>query len=237
MRALPRPIVRDTPKLAVVGRAGIRKQGNRIVGPDPVPAHLLAPLPDDGRIIQWCLDQVRLHERHAAFGEDQTLRQFLGAHAAVLVEGIAPLRGQALDPRLDRDTAGTPEELDHRRLPQVNPGLHAEHEIARDERLEQRPIGQEDLVDEVEVLHALPDQTRRSRPEAHPACDGGIGCETAPWRRTSSGTGSRGTPRPPRPDRAAGDRTGGGALDAGGSARPARRGEAYPRTPPPAGRH
>jgi hypothetical protein len=115
-------------------------------------------LRDSDGIIEGRLDQVRLHERHAALGEDQPLGQFRRTHAAVLVERIATLGGEALYPRLDRDTAGTAEKLDHRRLPQVDPGLHAEHEIARDQRLEQRPIGQENLVDEVDVLHALPDQ-------------------------------------------------------------------------------
>ena len=54
--------------------------------------------------------------------------------------------------------ASTAKQLEQRRLPQVDPGLHAECETALDKRLEQRRLRQEDLVDEIEIARALRDQ-------------------------------------------------------------------------------
>ena len=65
-------------------------------------------------------------------GDDQPLRQLGGADAAILVEGVATLGGQALDPGLDGDAAGLTQQLDHRRLPQIDPGLHAERHLTPD---------------------------------------------------------------------------------------------------------
>src|SRR5690606_29764621 len=100
-------------------------------------------------------DQVRLHERDVVAREQQALGQLLGADATVLVEGRAPLRRDALDAGLDGDAAGAAEQRDHLRLPEIEPRLDAEGEVALDEALEQLPPRQEDLVDEVEILHAL----------------------------------------------------------------------------------
>ncbi len=85
--------------------------------------------------------------------------QRVGVDPAVLVEPVAPLRGQTLDASLDRDTAGAPQELQHVRLPQVDPSLDAEAEIARHQRLEQGAVGQENFVNKVNVLNAICRQT------------------------------------------------------------------------------
>ena len=158
VRPFPGLIIRGAPQLAVVRRAGIGEQGHGVVGPDPIGPHLFAPALDREGIVGGRLDQVGLHERYVLLGEDQPLGQLGGVDPAVLVEGVAPLWRQAFDPGFDRDAAGSTQELDHCRLPQIDPGLHAEGHLASDQGFEQRPVGQEDLIDEVEVLHALFEQ-------------------------------------------------------------------------------
>src|SRR6185295_8815785 len=98
VRALPSPVVRQAPKPAIVGRAGIRKERYRLVGPYAGGLKPFAPSLDLGRIIKLRLDEVRLDERHVSLREEQPLGQLLGRKTASLVETIAPLRGEALNP-------------------------------------------------------------------------------------------------------------------------------------------
>ena len=156
------------------------------------------------------LEQVGLDERHVALGEDQAVGEVLGAHAAVLVEGRAALLGHALDARLDRDAAGGAEQLEQLRLPEVDPGLHAES------RPGARPAPRA-------ARAAAGRSRRRNRGRSRPARSagrsprapdrgggGGSGRESAAWRRSCSCRGSRARPRPRRRGRRARARSGDG---------------------------
>ncbi len=72
----------------------------------------------------------------------------------LLGEQAAPLHRDALDACLDRDAAGATEEVEHLVRPVVDAQLHAELDVTRDQRLEERAVGEEDLVDEVDVADA-----------------------------------------------------------------------------------
>ena len=65
------------------------------------------------------------------------------------------LDGEALDAGFDRDAARRPQEVEHVGLPEVDAGLDAERDGAGHQRFEQRPLRQEDLVDEIDVSDAL----------------------------------------------------------------------------------
>jgi len=56
--------------------------------------------------------------------------------------------------RLDRHASGATEQLEHLLVPEVDPRLDAELHGPFQERLQQRAVGQEDLIDEVDVGHA-----------------------------------------------------------------------------------
>ena len=158
MRPFPGEIVRPAPQPAIVGRGGIGIERYRVIRPDAMRLDLLPPGCHRGRIITRLADEIGLHERHVPARHDQPLRQLGGGHGAALGErGAARLR-QALDAGLDRHTARPAEQLEQRRLPQVDAGLHPEPDLAFDQRLEQHWPRQEDLVDEIKIGHALCDE-------------------------------------------------------------------------------
>src|SRR5438270_655423 len=155
VRPLPGVVVGLTPQPTIVGGAGIGIKRHGIVGPDAVTLQLLAPRFDRRGVVRSARDQVGLHERDTLPCADQALGQFTRGHPTILVECRSSLFRQALDASLDGDAARLAEQIEHLGLPQIEPRLYAESQVASDQRLEERAIGQEYLVDEIEVADAL----------------------------------------------------------------------------------
>src|SRR5204863_2904881 len=97
-------------------------------------------------------------ERHELLRVDEEIAELLRRELALLREQRASVLGDALHASLDRDAPGAPEELEHVRRPVVDPHLDTEDDVARGERFEELAIGDEDLVDEVDVAHTLRDE-------------------------------------------------------------------------------
>ena len=125
--------------------------------------------------------------------------EVLGVQAASFVQRCPAFGGQAFDARLDGDAAGFAQQAQHVRLPQVDPGLHPElHIRAATSASSSGALGQEDLVDEIQVAHALRDQAV-DLGLAGSIGRGGDTCRgSRSWRRSCSRRGSRATPRPRR---------------------------------------
>ena len=166
VRPLPGLVVGLAPEAAVVGRARIGIERHRIVGPDAVAAaagRATRP-PAPGRRRATAI-RLACTKGTRAPRMDQPLGEFVGGRAAVLVERGAALLGQALDAGLDGDAAGRA---------RAGPACPASTgrcgsgcRIARsrgDQRLQQRLLRQEDLVDEVDVGRRPARSARRSRP-------------------------------------------------------------------------
>src|SRR4051795_3334339 len=87
---------------------------------------------------------------------DQSLRQLFGCELAALVEGIPPFRSETLNASFDRHAACAAEQLKHVRFPEIDASLNPEFEPERCELPQQRFPGKKDLIDKVDIFHALP---------------------------------------------------------------------------------
>src|SRR4051812_9116720 len=106
-------------------------------------------------LVGRCRNEIGLHEWHVPAGLDQSSRKFVRLHPAILVEHLPAFRRQTLDTGFDRDASGSAEKLEHVGLPKVYAGLDSELQPAIHHCLEQRAIGQENLVYEIQISDAL----------------------------------------------------------------------------------
>ena len=100
-----------------------------------------------------------MNERDARPRVDETLGDSLGREAAVLVEEIPAALADALDAGFNRHTSRAAEEVEHLVIPEIDARLDADPHVARCQREQQVAIREKNLVDEVHVLDAEPDQT------------------------------------------------------------------------------
>ena len=117
--------------------------------------HARAPLLHDIVIVLGHFDEIGLHERDVAPRLDKPVSKCSGIEPASLVERLAAFRCQAFHSGFDRDAAGAAEQLERLRFPQIDPRLDAELDAEADEALQQRLVGQKNLVDEINVFDAV----------------------------------------------------------------------------------
>ena len=227
VRPLPGLVVGRAEQAAVVGRAGIGVERHRVVGPDAV-----APSARRARRATIAASSSATSSRLACTN-GTCLRASTSSAASSSVVSLQRLSSAARPSSVRLSTPASietqparPEQLDHLRLPQVDPGLHAELDPAAPTSASSSgAVRQEDLVDEVEILDPLRDQAvdlaeqRREVAAAVFVAEVDLGAEACRNR------GSRATPRPRRRARAAGGRTGDGG---GGAGAPIRRASAAP---------
>ncbi len=217
MGPFPGLIVGLAPQPPVIGRTRIGVERHGVVGPDTAGPQTIAPFRHEPGVVARDFEEVRLDERHGPAGVDQPFGEVFGRHAAALVERCTALDGETLDAGFDRDAARRSQEVEHVGLPEIDAGLDAEFDGAGHQRFEQRPLRQEDLVDEVDVSDALGHEAVDLGQQQVRGRASGICRESRSWRRTSNGTGNPGRPRlRPRGRRGRG-RSGGGDAGAGRS--------------------
>ena len=143
------------PEPPIIGRTRVGVERHGVVGPHAAGPQTIAPFRHEPGVVARDLEEVGLDERHGPAGMDQPFGEIFGRHAAALVERRTALDRETLDPGFDRDAARRPQEVEHVRLPEIDAGLDAEFDRAGHQRFEQRPLRQEDLVDEIDVSCAL----------------------------------------------------------------------------------
>src|SRR5688500_1364362 len=154
-RPLPGAIVGSAPAPGIARRPGVREHRHRRVRPYAELPKVGSPRLDLSGVVGTRLEEIRLHERHPSLGMDQAFGQLLGRKAAPLVEEVAPFDGDALDAGFDGDAAGPSEQVQHRCSPQIDACLNAKDDGPLGQALEQFPVRQKNLVDEIDVLDPL----------------------------------------------------------------------------------
>src|SRR5436190_19065248 len=101
MGTLPGLVVGKSPQFPVIGRARIRKERDRIVGPDPGITHLRTPALHPVILVLRHLDQIGLHKGNVPFGLNESVSKLVRRHFAALFERIAALGRETFDSALD----------------------------------------------------------------------------------------------------------------------------------------
>src|SRR3954447_15207050 len=130
VRALPGIVVRRAKKAPVIGRTWIRIERHRIIGPHAVALQPLAPPFHKISLVSRHGDEIRLNKRHGLTRADEQIRQLIGREATLLGERSTALLRETLDASFDGNTSGSPHEVEHIRLPQINSGLHPELNVS-----------------------------------------------------------------------------------------------------------
>src|SRR3954452_6089322 len=118
-------------------------------------AQPVAPLLDQGALVDLHSDQIGLDKGNMPSCLDQKRCKFIRVHAAVLRKRGTTFRRQAFHAGLNRNAPSLSEKPQHVRLPEVDSRLHAELHLSFGQRLKQRPLRQEYLVNEIKVADAL----------------------------------------------------------------------------------
>lgn len=74
-------------------------------------------------------------------GFDKSLLHLGGRYPALLIKQVPTSLADALDSRLHGNTAALAKQIQHVRLPEINPGLNAKLDRPLAQRLQQRPLG------------------------------------------------------------------------------------------------
>src|SRR6266576_3215352 len=100
-------------------------------------------------------DEIGLNEWNVPLGLDQTVGQLLSAHPAALRKRLTPLDRETLHAAFDRHAAGSTKQSQHLRLPKIDACLDAEFQPTAHKTPQQAFVGQENLVDEIDVFDTL----------------------------------------------------------------------------------